>query len=257
MTSPAVKLLAAAGGGGLEPPTVTSQAACWWADDLVGTYGDGDPIDTWTARGSIAVSASGSARPTLDVDGVGGKPGAAFNGTSHRMLSEFASVPSEALQGCVVAVVHFDSAAAEGIWCEASNSNFRYTYGWVAEISTNGRLIYEQSNNDPADNLRSTTTDINAGSAYALEWSSSGTAITMRVNNGVETISVISGGNNGDWFGDSTSSAYWSMGDLYVNNAWLGVFLAGKIAYLMVADAELSSGDRTALYDWINEVYGI
>lgn len=252
MTSPAVKLLAGLGGGSNEPPSITSKVAEWWAEDL--TEADGAGVQTWTDRVSSRQATANveTNRPTMRTNGIGGMRALDFDGSSDQL--QWIGSLSTATSGCVVAVVMADTTSGtDTVWAEASSSNFRYTYGWLANGGAG--IGIEQANNSSADTVRGGSHSVDT--PYALEWSSSGTAWTLRINNSSQSLTVVAGSNSGDWFGDSTSNYSFSIGSALINNSYLSAFFDGKIAYLMVADAELSSGDRTALYDWISEVYGI
>lgn len=235
------------------PPPITSTAAMWWASDLA--VADGDPVSSWADRvNSVTVSNSGSNRPTMDADGAGGRPGVRFQRSSTQYLVSNAQL-SSALSGCVVAVVAFTGGHASTIQVVAgagfSGGNTRFNRFSNSGSTEKARLY--QRNNDTAGVVSGGT---NLGTSLrTIEWSSNGSAWTIRVNGTAETLSVDSDSNNGDWFGDTDLVDRFAIG-AEVASALLFPF-DGTLAYLGVFNAELSTDDRSALYAWISSYYGI
>jgi len=237
------------------PPSITSTAAVWWAGDL--TLADGDPVGTWTDRvGSRGITSSGSARPTYRASSIGSRPAVDFDGSNDVLRFAAADPVSAALSGCVVAVVSMDAPTVNGaIWSSVDEGTGLLSYLVGVTQLTGGRLRIIQANNGAgADDVRGAT--VLSTGAQVLEWSSTGTAYGLRVNNTGESLTVTGGGNTGDWFGDTSLRDSFALGALHVGTTPAN-FFDGRIAYLGVFDAELSSGDRAALYGWISSQYGI
>jgi hypothetical protein len=249
----------AAGGGPVgisDPPVVASQVAGWWANDLDAGHADADPVSTWTDRiGSFAATSSGSNRPVFysSTRTINGQPVVDFNGSSHRLQYTASNAVSTANGGCYVAV--FIGDAGDGFFW--SSSDLAVSNRWIGGLlqAANGYgAIYQR---DATEKIVRGNTDIADGStAYVVEVSSTSTAYAIRVNNVSESLTNDAGVNNGDWFSDTSSRDVFSIGTLQRSSGYLGYF-NGALAYLMIADATLSSGDRTALYGWINATYGI
>jgi hypothetical protein len=258
MASPAIKLLTAAGGSQFNdpPPDVTSQVARWWASDLVGTYANNDPVDSWTDDvGSFTLSATSTARPTFLTSGINGRPAVDFDGTTDILRYAAASAVSNNSLGCVVAVVVLGDSTGT-VWgsCDEA-TNLRYLLGQYTTF-TNVNIMINQANNGGADLVRGSTT-LATSTAYALEWTSSGFAYELIVDNATESKTVFAGADTGDWFSDVTLRDNFTIGGVQ-DSGGASSFFTGQLAFLLVADAQLSTGDRTALYNnWITPYYGI
>lgn len=238
----------------LVPPTITSQRACWWATDLA--LANNDPVSSWVDRvNSFAATQTLTARPTYLASGIGGRPSVDFESASSQYLRyAAANAASTAAQGVIVVVVQYETLASGDIW---SSSDEAVTTRFIHHTPVGAgqdHLGISQRNSDTSDILRGDTA-LSTGVPYILEWASSGTAYSLRVNNVSQTLTIDSGANNGDWFGDTVNR------DNFVLGGWLRTTLVntfdGMEAFVLIADAELSAGDRTALYAFLSEYYGI
>lgn len=95
-----------------------------------------------------------------------------------------------------------------------------------------------------------------AGTPCLMEWASSGIAYAHRLNNATQTMTASAGSNTGDWFADTPLRNRFTLGAVAYNNSVIS-YNAMKVSLVMVADAELSSGDRTALTAWVASYYGL
>lgn len=236
------------------PPTPASPVAVWWAGDLA--LSDGAGVSSWVDRVNsvTVVQATSGNQPVFDADGANGRPSVNFDGSNDYL--GLASSLSSALAGCVVAVVQItDPLQGQSVWANSVGSSpSRYLIG-VTRYSTGGEVESQQRNNDTDDVVRGSTA-VTAATLAALEWSSSGTAYAHRLNNATQAMTAFAGSNNGDWFGDVSSPDRWRIGALAYNNTHTS-YLAGRVAYLGVFSAQLSSGDRSALYGWLKSHYGL
>lgn len=245
-------LLGLSGDAGAEPPpSIASTVAVWWASDL--ELVDGDPVSTWVDRvNGVTVSQTGSARPTFDADGAAGHPTVNFDGGDWLGMS---SALSSGQSGCVVAVAQIaDPLEGQSLWSQGvAGSTTRYLLG-TTRYSTGGQIESQQRNNDVDDVVRGSTA-VPANTLVALEWSSAGTSYQHRLDNVAQTMTASNGFDNGDWFGDITGTNLWTIGGLRYSPP-VGL-LVGRIALLVVLDAQLSVEDRAALYGWISGYYGV
>lgn len=258
MTSPATKLMMAAGGATFNdpPPDVTSQVARWWATDLVGTYADNDLVSSWTDDvSSFTLSASGSARPTFKTSGINGRPAVDFNGTANILRYAASSAVSTSSAGCVVVVMEADDSSST-VWgsCDEATA-VRYLLGQYTTF-TNVNFMVNQGNNGGADLVRGNTT-VSTATPYVFEISSNASAYSIVVNNSTESLTVFAGANTGNWFLNTTLRDSFTLGGVQ-DSGGASSFMDGRIAFVLVADAQLSNHDRIALYnDWITPYYGI
>lgn len=231
------------------PPVPADTVAIWWADDL--GLADAAEISSWTDRvSSVAVTQGAAGKyPVMDIDGIGGMPAALFDGTNDFLRSD--SVLTSSNNGCVVMVAKPTATGNRVAWSAAkASSNKTYNMGFAGGAS--GYMDHYNRNEFTLDWIAGNTDPTNRVGVY--EWASDGSAVSMRVDNSVESLSVINGANNGDWFADADSTNF-SIGCWGQTTALY--FYKGLIAYLLVADSPLSGGDRTALYSWISDYYGI
>lgn len=232
------------------PPTPASPAEVWWAGDLA--LADTDPVASWVGRINGVTVAQGTSgnRPAFDIDGVGGCPSVAFDGTTDFL--RHVGTLSTSLSGCVIAVISGAAASAQEVWASGDEaSTTRYVEG---QLSSTPRAVISQRNNDTNDVVTATTTTISSA-AHIVEWASSGTAYSLRVDNAVQSLTVSGGSNTGDWFGDTSARDNFTIGALVRTTTIL--YFGGRVAYLGVFDAPLADGDRGDLYAWLGAHYGI
>lgn len=246
-----------AGGVGLadEPPTFTGQRYAWWADDLLGTYSDGAPVDSWTDRidGEI-VNAGTTNRPSFETNMMNGHPVVLFNGTSHRLLGDLEDMEADSA-GVIIAVIdHSQTGVGQVMSLTNTASAQQYLMGGLYSPGGGYRALTSARNT--ADNDQVYGDDTIADSTPTIvEWSSTGGAFETRVNNDVQSLSVLNGNNSGDW-ADKFTGTNFSIGNRRISGT-PDNYYAGQIAYLAVGNQQLSSGDRTALYVWLSAYYGI
>lgn len=237
------------------PPVLSSQQVAWWADDIAG-LADTDPLGTWTDRvRGLAWSASGAQRPTYRV--FSSIPEVVFNGSANRMETAGADVISTASSGCVVAVMRpYSLTGLQAVLASADDSqNDRY----IRFLTDAGKPAVDQQWDDTYTEVRGGTTLVEDTDYSLVEWSSTGTAYELRVNGVVESKTVVSGSDNGDWFSDTPSGSGRDrtvLGARIVSSG-ASAHLNGAIHYLTVCDAQLSTDDRSALEAWATARYGI
>jgi hypothetical protein len=155
--------------------------------------------------------------------------------------------------GHVFAVVYHDSTANDQVvWATSDEvGGSAYMYG---RKGTGHQIESVQTlNNSTFRYMRSNGT-LSVSTAYLLEWASTGTAYEFRINNTVQTLSVILGSNNGDWIGDTTHNNF-TVGAVIIG-AELSQF-NGRIGEVVVVDGAIAGGDRTSYGSYITSTYGI
>ena len=235
------------------PPDITDAVAVWWAGDL--SLADNAGVASWTDRVSSITVSPVTDNPTYQLFALNGQPAVLFDGTNDVFTTT--NTVSTSADGCVVAVLATSEVDdQQAIWSSSDGSVLnRYITG---SIGLNN-LRVRQYNADTLD-------DVEGGSLPAIntltafEWSSNGSAYTLRINNTPETLSTVSGSNTGDWFSDVSGRDNFTIGGLDLNNAGPIFLLMNPdtyLGYLGVFDSPLSTDDRTALYNWISLTYGI
>ena len=119
--------------------------------------------------------------------------------------------------------------------------------------STGNAVAYQQKDNDTADVLVGST-KIVPGTTYIVSLVSDGTAIRMRVNGVWQVITVTSGANNGDWWGDTASR------DNVVVGALKGLreseFFNGRVGRIVGYSAALSNDNVASAESYLAGLYG-
>ncbi len=233
------------------PPTPADAAAVWWADDIA--QADGSQVATWTDRvnSNIVAQATGGDQPMFDVDGVGGR--ASVNFTAGDFMALLATNPvSTSLSGCVVAVAK--QSAVSGFQVMWSTSLTADSDSYMDDYTDYDAFGFQGAPNSSgwySQGYTMTTND------HVREVSSVGigTDWTLRINNSV--ISTNGGGvssKRGTWFGNITRDRF-TFGRLtYAGGTYPWT---GRLAYFGVFNSSLSAQDRTNLYNWIENYYGI
>lgn len=249
-------------------PTDIEDCELWLdAHDLDGTgnlnnggVASGEKISTWTDKSGNdfdMVQADADKKPLYRADvHVGSltyRPCVEFGGAAY--LSHAAALAGSA--GTVFAVVKMIASLAAyqsllTIADEAANDKF-LMLGPYFDGSSPGIYVY-QDNADTDDHVcGSTTTE--AGAAYLLIWKSSGTAYSFRINGAAETPAVISGANNGDWFGDVTGADNTTVGILLSASPFFA--LKAHVAELLAYSHALSAAEIATVEAYLAAKWGI
>lgn len=237
------------GNGAPQPPSIPSAVAVWWADDL--GLVNGASVTSWVDRvGSLDAESGVSAIPTFNATGINGKPTVDF---FEDILVVTATSPfSSITSGCVVAVVEIGGLGSSGVWAssdEATPNNY------LLGVSVGGDIRMQV--NPGAFGADYAYTTVSPPVTHAIEWVSTGAAWQIRLDNAAQTLTTV-GTNTGDWFDDVSGRDNFTIGASRRFGEGTGAnFLDGKIAFLMVTDGELTTQERSDLYEWISTYYGI
>jgi hypothetical protein len=117
-----------------------------------------------------------------------------------------------------------------------------------------GNAHYEQNDAGTEDDITGDTA-LGTSAFHVIEFASSGTAITMRVDGTVQIPTVNTGANNGDWAGDVTGADNTVLGALVASavsqNA--DVSIAEVVAY----EGAQAAADMTHVRQLLGSKYGI
>lgn len=250
--------LGAAGGSPLGPiPLPSGTVAHWHAESLLGSVADGGPVGAWVDDvNGLTVSASGTARPVLDVDAAGGRPTLVFDGVNDALvLAGTAPVVSNASLGSVIVVAGATTSDATMKWFWSSSqfsSSIRYMGG--AAYSSQLRM---QSHNAGAGGADVVYAAPPTGLTL-FEWygGSSAGSWQIRYNNTAQSLTVAAVANAGRWFSGVSPRDRFAIGGCAYGNT-VQQFFNGTIARVLVVDGAMSSGERAALYAWLAAYYGV
>lgn len=255
MTSGTMGAIGARPAASTGPPVLASAVATWWADDLA--TADAGSVTSWVDRVSgITLSTLTSAPTMRRTGGANSRPAVEFDGTNNALGVSASDPVSVASQGCVVVVGQVTTPTNGNIvWASSlDTANNRYIYG-CCRFPSVGELEIQQTSAGGSDAVRGSTA-VPAGTPCLMEWASSGIAYAHRLNNATQTMTASAGSNTGDWFADTPLRNRFTLGAVAYNNSVIS-YNAMKVSLVMVADAELSSGDRTALTAWVASYYGL
>ena len=236
--------------GAFSPPDIAG-LQLWLKADAITGLNDGDALTTWedshTSNNDFTQATAGK-KPTYQTNEINGLPVVRFDGTDVLTAANFLS----SSEGTIFAVVRHTTALQDNQTLLASGdegSNFYYV--WTRSYSTSATPNAEvsQKNSDTVDALYGSTTIV-AGTTYLMTWHSSGTAYSLRVNGAAETLTIVTGANTGDWFGDTSLLDNFSLGA--IKRALETGFLKGDVGEVIMYDTGLSAGDITSVETYLN-----
>lgn len=249
------KTSSSGGGSSFNPKDITGCVACWVADDC-SSVGDGAAVSSWVDRKNNLnlAQATGTKQPLYRASGIGTAPAIDFDGTDDLLVYAAANAVSTAQSGHIFAVIRGDATTAareDAIACTSDEASTSRLVGVSREAN---KLYGRQANGSGFDAVFGGTT-LGATTSYLIEFGSSGTVFSMRVNGTAETLGVSVGSDSGDWFGDSTARDNFTVGGKKTTSesAWFD----GRIAFVLVVDGTIASGDRTSLHAWVAAKYGL
>lgn len=230
------------------PGSVGGVVAVWDADDL--SLSDGDYVSSWTDRHAGKVlSASGSLRPTFRASRarIGYRSAVEFDGTN---LLELGSSLTSTSSGAVIVTGKLVQGLAWGSGdVDYYNPNWHVVQGGRFSGAIRAQAL-ETTTNAMAEwvyNSSSTTTS-------HWEWSSNGSAWTVRDNNASLSLAVGGVGNTGLWFGGVTGRDNFSVGGIHLhpyNDGPYGGLLTGWISTVVVLSSVPTGPARDDLYRWL------
>jgi hypothetical protein len=112
-------------------------------------------------------------------------------------------------------------------------------------ISVGNQIHYKFNNGGTADELRGTT--VLGTGVHILEWRKTATAIELLVDNGLEPVVVVGGGNNGKWFGDITGADNTTIGAKVDSTGVVATCLTGSIQEIVALEPDDTALNATRL----------
>ena len=141
------------------------------------------------------------------------------------------------------------------IFQDTVNNKFNISPGYrVADDSVaaqvRGELVIQVSGS-----LVGNDDTISSATTYISFAGSNGSAYYMYVNGVQKTIVVQSGSDNGDWNAEITAQDEVSIGRL--NRSTTDVYYGGGVKAILYVDTPLTTTERTNLYSWLINQYGL
>lgn len=204
----------------------------WWADDLVGTYTDGQEITSWPNRvagGSAFVKNGSDTAPTFKSDGFNGRPSARFpNAPAYLITSD--SVRTEFTCGFV-----FRFNAGEGLVTSG--------YGYLWDPPPNP--VYHRIHLISAEYYANMAVAATAYKHVIFRVSSTGKIMTV-YENGTQILNTSLGG-----------TAQWRFWYMPANDPNPAYYVNGDIARVFQYDHYLSDTELANVIAALNGLYGL
>ena len=237
------------GQGGWTPAVLSPYA---WYDAAQESYADGDPVGTWTNRGTGAgnLTASGTARPTFKTNIINGYPVLRFDSNDAMSVASF----NPATAALTIWAVFTAPSGTDRIIAELS-ANYNSTTAWLLYRAATNTVIFSEHE-----------------TAYTT-WTTTGTATTSpsafvaTLDRALTTNEIAGYLNSSATNGSLTQNnnlpnTAFPSNTLYVGaRAASSVFFGGSttadLAEFGVCASALGTTDRTSLMTYLGSKYGI
>lgn len=190
-------------GNSFSPASYGARLKAWWKHGQDG-YADTNPISLLSDQtvNNADLTQTLTKRPLYDTD-AHASGYAIFDGTNDLLVYTAANAISTASSGEFYCVIRPSSVTGtQAIFCTADEA----TATKLLSIQLNGAYLeIAQNDGGTEDRVTATTTAMSIGTSYVIGVISTGTAWQLRVNGISETLTVASGTNSGDWFGDTSA----------------------------------------------------
>lgn len=241
---------------GIGPPPVTDTAGVWLASDLDSLYSDTDPIDGWTDRvNGLELTALTTHRPTLALSSIGGRTAVSFNAASEQALqSATGSNPTSSEDGSIIAVIRPNNTAASKAFVGIAS----VPYDMHLYIDTSEYIRLNIPAGSTTDSFYDLDGAISVVSPSIVEFTSDGSDTNIYLNNALRTVAS----NNGAWTADvdfNPANTIFTIGSVryHTSPTYYAEPFDGEIAFIGVYDTPVTGAERTALYAWLSDYYGI
>jgi len=220
-------------------------------DDPIGA------VEDKSGSGNDLVQATSGYRPLYKTNVQNSLSAALFDGSDDYLVKSISDWQSSDSAGIVFAVFLLNASPnSENAYLSSFDEGSASLYGIFFQT-----LLYEsfhrlrswQRNNDVIDDIRGTTSLINATRLVYIK--SSGTEYALFVDGAIETLYIGSGTNNGDWLADTPNRDNIVMGAIKYSS--LANFFKGHIMEVLYYDSALSQSDIDNVVDYLNDKWGV
>lgn len=254
-------------GAGVTPPSFSdpsdiSGLTVWldaaqdvYSDAGVTAAGNGDTVEEWhdQTTGKVFSNTTLAEKPILRTNVQNSLPGVDFDGNDD-ILSHATAVLSGSTGTVFIVWMTDTTVANQYIWSSGDTASTSHHIGMISEQGSLGpAFANRQSGTNSILRLDETET---AGTTYSTMLSSNGTAYTFRQDGADSSETVVTGTDDGDWFGDITGLDVLTLGALHrssIISHW-----SGKILEFIAYDGvTLTSENITNVESYINTKYAI
>lgn len=227
----------------------------WWDSDTLGGLADGDAISTWTDRtpNAYAVTQAAAKRPLYKTNIIANRPVVRFDATDD-ILVRSGAPPFTGTAGAIFIVAASSNVTSGLLFGSGDEAAAAERFDIDFAAGSHIALVYQKSGG--ALFLGTGDTTLSTGVPYVYSFLSDGSTYTAFVNGVAQTLTVGSGSNNGDWWGDTAGLLdNISIGGLKTNAEFSG---GGDIAAVLVYDSvTLSADSRRYIERSLGRRYGI
>lgn len=184
-------------------PLDISGLALWLRADSI-NLSDGDAVNFWADQSGLGrhmEQATAAQRPTFRANVINNLPVVQFDGSDDRLLRSSPFLVGSS--GSLFAVVRFDTFTSFPAWLFSSDTGSATRRCGVFADSAQ-KLAVIQQNADTSDWMTGNE-NLGIGIWRILEAHSNGSSYELVVDGRIQTLTITSGANNGDWFADATS----------------------------------------------------
>lgn len=239
-----------------KPPPVVSELKAWYAARLE-SFSDGDSVGKLTDQfnANDLTQSTSSKKPTFrnnGTDNIGGHPVVDFDGSDDLLTAGSAFLSSTS--GELIFVIRLRAKNNfDRFFVSPDSDNVNFRCGMRLDDSADQKWQINQDNNDTNDTVEAGAAA--TGSAKMIGFRSSGTAYNIRIDGTDQSLTVASGSDNGDWFGDTSN-----LDDVVLGGDIQGgtetAHTAVDVAEVLLYEKELTSTERSDIENWLNNVVG-
>lgn len=219
-----------AGPGAFVNPIGTTPKLLFDAFDGLSSLAESDPIATWTDQGSLLkdLTSAGALRPTKST--LNGLACATFSGSNNMNTATFTS---QAQPSTIFIILQTTFTAAQQDYLDGLTTSRHLMFSAITTV--NGGIF--------AGTVLSSTTTLNNAAAKVITGVFNGASSKLYINGGAAVASGAGGANpiNQLWIG---------------SNYLAGNKLTGKIQFVALFNAALSTADMTTFGQYIGTRYG-
>uniref|UniRef100_A0A6M3JYA1 Lectin/glucanase superfamily protein n=1 Tax=viral metagenome TaxID=1070528 RepID=A0A6M3JYA1_9ZZZZ len=201
-----------------------------------------------------AVQATVGNQPVWTAAVQGGRAGMVFDGTSDFISFSPADIASDLLGSVLLNFSLSSSAGYRNLFTAVEASTAIHYLQFYGSWNSSGTFTINQSENDVVDRVGGNTAIVST--PQIVHVISNGTAYTIWVNGVSQSLTVLSGANTGDWFGDITLENTVTLGAGYDSGA-ASNFSAETLFTVAIFNTALTTTQRTAIETFINQYYQI
>lgn len=214
---------------------------------------DGGAVSTWndvSGAGNDFTQATGSKQPTFRTNQINRLPAVSFDGGDLLTAANFDS----SAEGTLAIVTRMETNLSIDAYLFSSSDEASTNRFLGLRANSSEQFAVSQNDAGTVDAIRSTSSILTAGFVIVTLWSD-GASYAIYKNGTAESLTVISGTNSGDWFGDTSARDNFTLGGL--KRTTESNFWTGEVAEALLYSAGLSAANLSTVHTYLGSKYGI